>query len=180
MTVTVRGATEIAAALRTAFPKVYPRLSMQVGYGLAKIMAKYPGKVKYPIQWTSQKQRRWYFAYRYEMEHGRAQARAIRMGFRGKGRMRKASTFIPYRRNSDPTSQQLGGGWRVDRQGNNAAVRNPVRYAAYVQGRKDQQPFHRNTGWTTTQQGIDTLMRSRQIKDIFRKELKWALGGLVK
>ncbi|MDO8751148.1 MAG: hypothetical protein Q7K03_08400 [Dehalococcoidia bacterium] len=179
MKVEVRNANEIAARLRRALPTVYPRLSMSVGYELARIMAKYPGKVRYPIAWKSRKQRRWYFWYRYQMESGRAQARAIRLG-RGQARMRKASTFMPYRRGSDQTSQQLGGGWRVDRQGNNARVNNPVRYAAYVQGSKDQQPFHRNTGWATTGQGTDKLLRGNQIKKIFHQQLKLTLGGLVK
>ncbi|MBI2934680.1 MAG: hypothetical protein HYY29_03815 [Chloroflexi bacterium] len=134
--------------------------------------------MKYPIEWASKKQRRWYFWYRYQMEHGRTQARGIRLG--KTVRMRKSSSFIPYRRGADQTSQHLGGGWRVDSRGQNAVVRNPVRYAAYVQGRAAQQPFHRNTGWTNTQQGIEKLMRSKQIKDIFRKELKMALTGLIR
>lgn len=178
MSVTVRGASEIAARLRTAMPRIYPVLSMETGYALARIMAKYPGRVKYPIQWDSSRQRRWYFWYRYQMERGRARARAIRRSTRA--RMRAPSTFIPYRRGSDQTSQQLGGGWRVDRRGQNAAVRNPVRYAAYVQGRRNQQPFHKNTGWTTTQQGTEQLLRSKTIKDIFRRQLKMLLAGMVR
>jgi hypothetical protein len=91
----------------------------------------YPDKVKYPIQWKSDRQRRAFFASN---------------GF-GKG--------IPYQR-----SGALGRSWefRINRtpQGGQIEIENVAPYARFVVGtlRRDtraaarfQQPFHKNTGW---------------------------------
>jgi hypothetical protein len=88
---------------------------------LAKLQTE-PGKVKYPIKWKSEKQRRAFFATN---------------GF-GKG--------IPTRRN-----HKLVQGWKLvvtylpDAIAQ-VAFTNPVSYRRYVTGR-DQQPFHAITGW---------------------------------
>ena len=91
-----------------------------------------PGKVKYPIAWTSEKQRRAFFATN---------------GF-GKG--------IPYKRRG-----KLAASWEVNTKARGGAfvleVRNPAEAAQFVYGTlnqrsltaaaKPQQQFHRNTGW---------------------------------
>lgn len=90
-----------------------------------------PGPVKYPIQWTSEKQRKAFFA---------------TDGF-GKG--------IPYRRTG-----QLPADWRVELavHGGGASVsivnRNPA--APFVYGRWKQQ-FHTNTGWPDARPIIDQI-----------------------
>jgi hypothetical protein len=81
----------------------------------------YPGAVRYPIQWASDKQRRAFFATN---------------GFGG---------GIPYRR-----TRNLQKSWvfAIDDYPNGAEVSigNTADYARYVIG-AEQQPFHRNTGW---------------------------------
>lgn len=91
-------------------------------------VARYPGPVKYPIEWTSERQRRAFFATN---------------GF-GSG--------IPYQRTGG-----LGQAWQLTsvRSANGATLilgnRNPA--AKYVYGffgqPKPQQGFHVNTGWKT-------------------------------
>lgn len=103
--------------METAFKRQQRLIRRSV---LAKLR-KQPGKVKYPIQWASARQRRAFFA---------------SDGF-GKG--------IPYQRTGG-----LVNAWEVDfvREGDSYAIVavNPLPAAQYVVGDK-QQPFHRNTGW---------------------------------
>jgi hypothetical protein len=90
-----------------------------------------PGPVKYPIQWTSLKQKRAFFATN---------------GF-GKG--------IPYQRTG-----KLVKGWQVRgdyRKGfGGITVSNPSPAAAFVQGYW-QQGFHRNTGWTSAPDALQRI-----------------------
>ena len=76
-----------------------------------------PGPVAYPIQWTSERQRRAYFA---------------TDGF-GHG--------IPYRRTFG-----LQNDWDVRLEENTIIIKNQNPAATYVIGER-QQRFHRNTGW---------------------------------
>lgn len=88
---------------------------------LLKQLRTEPGPVKYPIQWSSDKQRKAYFATN---------------GF-GNG--------IPYKRTG-----KLVKAWRVEfvksSDGLTLVAENPVKSAKYVIG-DAQQPFHANTGW---------------------------------
>lgn len=81
----------------------------------------YPGAVRYPIQWASDKQRRAFFATN---------------GFGG---------GIPYRR-----TRNLQQSWAFAIEdfpnGAEITIGNNADYARYVIG-ADQQPFHANTGW---------------------------------
>jgi hypothetical protein len=81
----------------------------------------YPGAVRYPIQWASDKQRRAFFATN---------------GFGG---------GIPYRR-----TRNLQKSWvfAIDEypNGEEVSIGNTADYARYVIG-AEQQPFHSNTGW---------------------------------
>jgi len=81
----------------------------------------YPGAVRYPIQWASEKQRRAFFATN---------------GFGG---------GIPYQR-----TRTLQKSWvfAIDEfpGGAEVSIGNTADYARYVIG-ADQQPFHTNTGW---------------------------------
>ena len=111
-----------------------------------------PGPVKYPIQWTSERQRRAFFA---------------TDGF-GKG--------IPTRR-----TNKVQQGWqgRIERSGDsfNYIVENTVSYARYVYGSlaqnvgaatRFQQQFHRNTGWpsatNTVARWLDELESEHRAK----------------
>lgn len=88
-----------------------------------------PGRVRYPIQWTSERQRRAYFATN---------------GF-GSG--------IPYKRTG-----KLAQAWVVEIRGSAIVIENPSDAAKYVYGSNAQnrsaalrfkQRFHSNTGWYT-------------------------------
>ena len=103
---------------------------IQTGF-LDEIRGLEPGPVKYPIQWTSDKQRRYVMA-----------------------KLRKAGN-IPYRRTG-----KFMGGWRVRQYTTEAGgfivLTNEWDRAKYVWGdplQPDaQQMFHINTGWPTNQQ----------------------------
>lgn len=88
-----------------------------------------PGNVKYPIEWTSEKQRRAFFA---------------TDGF-GRG--------IPTQR-----THALARGWRVDTKFSKASGQietyNVNDYERFVTG-GDQQGFHANTGWQRSQPILD-------------------------
>jgi len=122
-----------------------------------------PGKVKYPIQWTSEKQRRAFFATN---------------GF-GRG--------IPTVR-----SNKMVNGWILDTRAAKGrftlVVRNPFDYAKYVVGAidfrsrnnalKSKQKFHDNTGW---QDAVDTVsFWFEAARELYQKEIVAALNRAVK
>lgn len=106
-----------------------------------------PGPVQYPIQWTSERQRRAFFATN---------------GF-GKG--------IPYKRTG-----KLARSWtvttRVEGGTFQLVVRNPAAPAQFVYGTlnqqslsnamKPQQQFHRNTGWQTAVKTVNFWFEAAQ------------------
>lgn len=118
-----------SALMRRVFEQ-YTRAQAQ---RLLKQAQRYPGKVKYPIQWQSQKQRRAFFATN---------------GFgRGIGKRRTG---------------RLRAGWQVKlRYGSNEGfltLKNDVQYAWYVSG-SAQQNFHRNTGWARVDKLVDAAQK---------------------
>lgn len=121
----VRETSKSSALMRRTFEQ-YTRGLAQT---LLKQAQRYPGRVKYPIQWQSKKQRRAFFATN---------------GFgRGIGAKRTG---------------RLKAGWQVKlRYGSNEGfltLKNDVKYAWYVSG-SAQQMFHRNTGWSRVDKLVD-------------------------
>jgi len=117
-----------AAVEQYAKRELRPYVSQRVD----KTLRQEPGPVKYPIQWTSEKQRRAFFA---------------TDGF-GHG--------IPYKR----TGQYVKG-WHVEgdyRQGlTNIEVYNEWEGAQYVGGYRQQQ-YHKITGWSFAPDVLQVLM----------------------
>ena len=117
-------------------------------------IAKYPGPVRYPIQWASERQRRYYFWMR-----------------------RKAGLSLQYVRGSDAMSQRLGASWAVTRSGQLAwTVGTRATYARFVQSAANQQPFHSNTGWKTDQQAATEFVQSGKVVQIAGMAIKSELG----
>jgi hypothetical protein len=111
-----------------------------------------PARPRYPIQWTSEKQRRYVMA------------------------MLRRTNNLPYRRTG-----KLVRGWKsnkkIDVRGGIFAVENKVKYAGYVQGpfgskakagEQRQQKFHRRSGWPSAP---DVVAR-------YRKKAMDALKGI--
>lgn len=130
-----------------AFKKLYRKRIDDLAQKTLQELRRTPAKVKYPIQWRSEKQRRAFFATN---------------GF-GAG--------IPTQRTG-----KLQDGWKVldesdFRQGlftifNDATTRNYftgaiVYYEEYITG-ISQQPFHRNTGWIRSQDVLAEAMVSAE------------------
>ena len=99
----------------------YRQILMRIARSGIDTLRYTPPNVKYPIEWTSEKQRRAFFA---------------TDGF-GRG--------IPYRRTG-----ALAAGWRSQvrgyKRGGTLKIWNDVPYEEYVSGGR-QQRFHRRTGW---------------------------------
>lgn len=91
----------------------------------------YPGPVVYPIEWKSERQRRAFFATN---------------GF-GKG--------IPYKRTGTLKASWFSDVKQLD-DAVEAEVGNSADYARFVIW-ENQQPFHRNTGWTRFDLTVDAL-----------------------
>lgn len=125
-----------------------------------------PGPVKYPIQWTSERQRRAFFATN---------------GFGG---------GIPTRR-----TNAINDGWRYETDGSKVEVFNVEPHAKWVVGSFDannfaqpQQAMHRNTGWKLAYPIVTRVlgMTGRKNESPFRRafvnryrELLSALGKLT-
>ena len=84
-------------------------------------MVPYPGPVKYPIQWTSEPQRRYYFGV------------IAKRNSEGK--------IIPYQRTFG-----LRNSWDVRLEGDSILIENLAPSGRYVIGNRQQQ-YHKNTGW---------------------------------
>lgn len=101
-----------------------------------RLVTKYPGRVSYPIRWTSEKQRRYVMA-----------------------KLRREGN-LPYRRTGNLAEQ-----WSGSQVGNQVIIANEARdsstgefYAQFVIG-DFQQRFHRNTGWRqSTDQTINQVI----------------------
>ena len=118
-----------------------------------------PPKVKYPIEWTSERQRRAFFATN---------------GF-GRG--------IPTKRTG-----KLQGAWRVVGMGRNGTyvltITNPTAYLPFVVGTlnfksarqaiQPMQQFHRNTGWQPIQPTIEFWfgVAQEEFTTLYNKELR--------
>lgn len=101
-------------------------------------IAQYPGPVKYPIQWSSPRQRGAYL-----------------------GMRKRAGLPAKYRRLSDPMSQRLGPSWATEQRGLSAVVGTRVTYAPLVQEDGKQWSQHKRTGWKTDKQVIEEAKRER-------------------
>lgn len=86
--------------------------------GLLAQLRRTPAKVHYPIEWASEKQRRWYFANADQIPYQRTGKLAA--GWRTDITVSDAAIVF--------------------------SILNKVKYERYVSGSR-QQPFHRNTGW---------------------------------
>jgi phage gpG-like protein len=155
VTLEIKGLDVLMAKLGQGATPVLRTLTRGIAEEVKGEIARYPGKVKRPIQWASDKQRRWWFATR-----------------------RKAG-LGPYVRNSDPWSQRIGPSWATAQRGETSAVVGTrVTYAPWVQragklsrldaaeGMGVQQPMHAATGWVTDAQAVRTVNESGVARDI--------------
>jgi hypothetical protein len=148
ITIEVQGLDRLQSRLAQMGQSVDPMLANMtraVGEVLRDELKTYPVRTpSHPLNWKSQKQRRFYFAMRREkgLEYG-------------------------YVRRVDDMSQNLGASWVVQQEGKtNAKVGTRVTYARYIQSADAQQPFHKDTGWITDVEAIDKVERSGAIQRI--------------
>ena len=151
VTIAIRNLDAVMRTIGTDIKPAIRAASLAIGEEIRGKLAVYPGPVKYPIQWASEKQRRFYFAMR-----------------AGK---------LPYVRNSDAQSQRIGPSWTTARRGDiGAVVGTRATYAPWVQDSERQQPFHRNTGWITDKAAVGLVQKAGHLKDIITDAIMHALG----
>lgn len=121
---------------------------------LKDYLAEAPPRSDGPVQWASERQRRWYWAARAEQ-----------------------GLPLRYTREADPWSERLGASWttEVAPSGLSATVGNDASYGPWVQDEERQQPMHRATGWRTIQGAIRD--RGQAVIDTLRAELRRVLRG---
>jgi len=148
LSITVRGLEQVRAKFGKGADSIIKALTRGVAEDIRARIAKYPGPVKYPILWTSNRQRRAYFA--------------------------KRGGDLPYTRQSDTWSQRLGPSWATENRGVDAVVGTRVTYAPWVQSKEKQQPMHAKTGWITDEEAIQASMGARVPERILEEVLrKW-------
>ena len=128
LTMEIHGLDQVRAKYGKGADAIIKALTRGIAEDIRARIAKAPGKVKYPIEWASDAQRRAYFAKR-------------------KGK-------LPYVRESDSWSEDLGKAWATENRGLDAVVGNKATYAPWVQSKERQQPMHKNTGWVTDEEAI--------------------------
>lgn len=147
LSVEIRGLEKLIAKYGQGADSIIKALTRGVAEDIRARMAKYPGKVKRPIEWASPAQRRAYFAKR-----------------RGMG---------PYVRQSDSWSERLGPSWATENRDLDAVVGNKATYAPWVQSKERQQPMHRNTGWITDEDAIraaiDENVPEKTLEEVLRE-----------
>ena len=147
LSITIHGLDQIRAKFaQEGWDGKIKALTRGVAEDIRERMARYPGPVKYPIAWTSPKQRRAYFAKR-----------------KGMG---------PYVRQSDGWSERLGPSWTTENRGLDAVVGTIVTYAPWVQSKDRQQTMHANTGWVTDELAIQGAIDADVPRKVFEEVLK--------
>ena len=164
VTLTVTGLTEllritsidVMAAIRPALEAIGELVKTE--------LVRRPGPVKHPINWASDKQRRAFFAKRrLEGPFQKGGSKAMFMG--------------PWVRESDPQSERLLASWTVEHEGDHVVVGNRTSYGPWVQGWFDQQLMHKQTGWVTDEEAVNTVSRSGNVERVVGDVLEHALGG---
>ena len=140
--------------LSRSFAPVMQTITLAVGELVRDEIATYPGPVFRPIEWASEKQRRFYFAMR-----------------------RKENLGMEYTRISDPMSQRLKESWTTDQVGaHDALVTSRTTYAYWVQSAEGQQPFHKNTNWITDERAVQNVEDSGDIGQVAGDAIRRWLG----
>jgi hypothetical protein len=154
LTYEITGLDKLQRKLSPAkFQQAVKAITLGVAEVLKGKLSKYPGPVKKPIQWASNKQRAWYLATR-----------------------RKAG-LGPYTRNSDPWSQRIGPSWATENRGIDAFVGTRVTYAKWVQSEEFQQPMHRNTGWITDKGAVQQAESENVPERVAERVLRSWING---
>jgi len=148
----VEGLDALKRKLGADWTKPIQAGTVAVGQEIRNVVAEYPGPSRQPVEWASEKQRRWWFASR-----------------------RGANLPFKYTRNSDAWSQRLGPSWAVRPEGQtNAVVGTKATYGPWVQSAEKQTAQHKATGWKTDKEAVEEVERGGKAMRIFRAIIqKW-------
>lgn len=156
VTLQIKGLDELIRICGTDLGPTFRAILHGVGELVRNEVARAPGPVHKPINWASDKQRRFYFASR-----------------------RSGKTFMgPWKRESDPQSQRLIASWTVHTDDDyHVTVGNKTTYGPWVQGWFDQQLMHKQTGWVTDDQAVKLVEGSGDIERIAGMAIEHVLSG---
>jgi len=141
----------------SALAKFSRRATHLVAMALKGVVQRYPGPPHSPVLWSSDKQRRAYFAMR-----------------------REGGYPLKYTRGNDPMSQRLQQSWTVSRDPEAATLSNRATYAPYVMSDQLQTRQHKASGWMTVGQAIDKLQAGGTVDRIVKAELNKAIKDAFK
>lgn len=148
----VKGLAEVKRMLGADYKPAMRAATQAIAKQIEGEVARPPGPVTLPIEWASERQRRFVMA----------RKRREGMG--------------PYKRGSSAGSQDLLHSWAVSRSGDVVAkLGSRASYAIYVHGALRQQPFHRNTGWVTDEAALRKVVASGAAKRIVAQAVIGAL-----
>ena len=154
ISVVITGDQAIINRLHRNLAGIISSTLFNLGQQLEKVLEIEPGPTSHPIQWTSLKQKRYYFWMRKRMLGALNNTGAMSISW-------------PYRRGSDPMSQHLSRrGWTTKRYGRTSViVGTNVSYAPFVQGvGAFQQRFHKNTGWVSAPDAVRRVLSPMMVK----------------
>lgn len=145
------GIERLVAAVGKPLGPVVRSALLAVGERVREEVAVLPGPVKKPINWASEKQRRYVMA--------------------------QVREYGPWAREAG-RSERLVASWKVEAERDDeVVVRNPVSYGPWVQGWFDQQLMHKQTGWISDQGAVDKVMASGDVDRITAEAIETSLWG---
>jgi hypothetical protein len=143
----IDGLPELLKQLNVPLGPVLQDITFAVGELVRSEMAVTPGPAHQPVIWSSERQRRYYFAMRAE-----------------KGLPAK------YSRGDDDMSQNLVKSWTIAHLGQtNAIVASKANYGPWVQADLYQTAQHKATGWITDEKAIKKVEQSGDIEHVAEK-----------
>lgn len=116
-------------------PENFRRPMNQAVQHIHRRIMKYPSRSKRPQPFKTDKSRRYFF---WALKAGKIE--------------------VPYRRGQSPGSEQLQQSWTtsVSVDGRQGKVGNDTTYGPLVQDRSQQTAYHAGTGWTTSQDVVES------------------------
>lgn len=146
--VTVCGAKEVAALIGQPIEPILQAGSLAIAAEGEAIVAPYPAPRRRKQAFTSDRQRRGFFA-----------------------KLKKGEISVPYRRSGDTL-----GRWSITPMSGGARLRNTSPHAPWIHSAKKQAAYHAGN-WKTDQETADVLNNSGRPGEIIEDLLRQAFGG---
>jgi hypothetical protein len=149
----IRGLDVLVKRLGAGIEPALAAATLAIGEEIRDKIATYPGPAHSPVIWSSERQRRYYFA-----------------------RRRREGLDLRYIRQTDKWSQRLVQGWVVQRRGRfGAVVGNKATYAPWVQDADRQTRQHKASRWQTDKEAVGAVIKSGVVEKILEQAIRGVL-----